>query len=131
MVVDINENVDCGICQFPIKYSEFIHDLSAGVFFGGLTVTDMVYTSKQILQEPDPHESYPFDIFLFGLAVINCGVLVTFFVINKIIMRYQWGHHDARLRACSFLMECLSGALVILIATVTSMKRNRNITWLE
>ena len=93
----------------------------------------MAYTTLQFVETTDPGESYAFDVFLFILSVFNVVVLISFIVINKIWMRYQYGPYrwNGRLRACSFVLECLSGCLVILIATTNSMKRNRNISWLQ
>jgi len=132
IVVRGNEDVDCGLFSFPISYSERIHDLSAGVFFGGLTVSNLVYCTKQILEKPEPGESMAFNTFLFALSVLNGMVLIAFFIINKVVMRYQYGRYlwKGRLRVSSFVLECLSGFLVIFIATVVSMKRNKNVTWI-
>ena len=67
----------------------------------------------------------------FGEVItINLGVLIAFIVINKIVM----GCCDKKgkgLRVASFVLECLSGMLVIICATLNSMKRNNNIKWID
>ena len=68
--------------------------------------------------------------FLFTASLINLIVLVAFIIINKFIMGLC-NKQDKRLRVASFVLECLSGALVIICATLNSMKRNDNIKWID
>merc|ERR1712242_20950 len=80
--------VDCGYFSFPISWSESIHDISAGVFFGGLTFTNMAYTSLLISDSNKYAKSPILSISLFTASVINCIVLVLFLIINKGIMQH-------------------------------------------
>lgn len=125
-----NQMVDCGYFMYPIEWSEIIHDTAAGIFFGGLTLTNLVYTMT-LMTSPSSLEKSPIlTISLFTASVINLGVLVAFVIINKLIIGYC-DKKGKTLRVSSFVLECLNGALVIIVATLCSMKRNDSITWLD
>eukprot|EP01084_Bolivina_argentea_P275400 469669_1 len=125
-----NEAVDCGFFSFPIWVSEKIHDIAAGIFFGGLTFTNMSYNTVLISNPKHLNKNPPLVISLFIISVINLCVLLIFIIINKIMIG-MCHSHGKRLRLWSFVMECLSGALIILLATLNSMKRNDKIGWID
>eukprot|EP01084_Bolivina_argentea_P275399 469668_1 len=125
-----NESVDCGFFSLPISVSEQIHDTAAGIFFGGLTFTNFTYNTMLIVSPKSLGKSPALVISLFIISVINLFVLLLFIIINKICIGIRH-KHGKRLRLWSFVMECLSGALIILLATLNSMKRNKKITWID
>eukprot|EP01083_Nonionella_stella_P187669 690118_1 len=125
-----NEVMDCGFVMFPIVWSERIHDLAAGVFFCGLTLTNIVYTTGLVM-DPDRLTERPLTVVsLFIASSVNVVVLIIFVAINKVYMGIC-RKTDRVLRTWSFVLECVLGAVVIIVATLNSVKRNEHVDWLK
>eukprot|EP01084_Bolivina_argentea_P152236 265604_1 len=124
-----NESLTCGTCKIPIIISSLLHSFGALYFFVLLSFTNIWYVWNLKLNDKD--NSKWATILCWILCVINFIVLTTFVTIQGLLFFRKCGANDKKskmwkLRVASFVFETLSGLIIVGLAVISSMQRNKS-----
>ena len=123
-----NTDLDCGKIKIPIFYSMMVHSCAALYFLFVLSFCNLYY----VWQLWWYHHHRTGVYICLVLAILNIILLPTFITVQGMIkLRCNCFCKMKSLRMISFIFECLSGLVVILLAVIGSMKRNNDVAWFD
>ena len=128
----MNQDLDCAGIPISIKKSEFIHSFAALYFLFATSVCNIYYVIA--VWDRNGYKLFHTGggVFIVILAILNLIVLPTFIAVQGMIfMEWTKIWNMPTLNMISFTFECLSGLIVIVLAVVGSMRRNRDVDWFE